>query len=508
MDIVKEMGSTQWIEPLGFQLEETKQLFLQRLKAFKTKPEQILSAQKPIESLRTVLASKETITMSKLFLKLKEFESKLQEFRKKPEDWEHESLSQLVFTQEWSQPLNQVPYLLPALSIFKIYIFPFFAVIIPLISWILPYLVLRFMFGISMPFENYRKMLFSMWLGGKDWSIMTTWEHVRILFQTTWTLFGMAQGIIQPIQQAFHMKKINESIVERGQTLQRFVATVKEFFALYTATTGITVNSAHMDLWPTDEPLQLYAYVRDHPHDVDWIWTKIAKIELEWRIALCPDICFVKPRRGSKPFYAIRQFFDPSIPASRACASDFVSSAPHTLLTGPNKGGKSSILRAILLNTWLAQTMGIAFAESMELVPFHWIESGLRLVDEPGEQSLFERELAFAAKVIRRTKTSQRGLLVYDECFHSTNPPDGKKTSQRFLNHIWARSNVISLISTHVFELVEDAPAEIQRLCVPAEITPTGIRFSFSLAPGLCKVSSVEELYTKYRFPSADKPSS
>jgi hypothetical protein len=215
MDIRSEMGSDEWLKPLGFQLEESRILFLKTLKNFKTNPEAIHVVQEPIHALRETVLITNVEKMNRLFLELKGFEEKLTEFRTKPEEWEAESISQLVFTQEWSKPLNQIPVLLPALSIFKIYVVPFFAVLIPLVAWILPFLILRFVFNVPMPFNIYMTTLSSMWLGGKLWSSMNLGEKARILFQTSWTAFGLIQGVIQPVQQAFHMKKIDDSILER-----------------------------------------------------------------------------------------------------------------------------------------------------------------------------------------------------------------------------------------------------------------------------------------------------
>jgi len=426
-----------------------------------------------------------------LFSELAATESKITGFSEKPEEWEAESSAQLLFTEEWSRPLNQVPFLLPAVSVFKLYVVPFFAVFIPVIAWILPYVIVRFFFGIPLTIESYIDMFIGMWLGGKTWASLDFWGQMRILFQTTWTAFGVIQGIIQPVQQAIHLHSISQSILERGELFKNFATTTQKLFDVF------GVKSAHMDAWPLEEPRQLYAYVRDHPQDIRWILNQIAELEVQWRIASSADLCFVKilPTGATK----FKNFFDPSIPATKRVTSSFDSNG-HSILTGPNKGGKSSVLRGLFINVWLAQTYGVAFAGAAELAPFRWIRSGLRLADLPGAQSLFERELSFATDVLRQ---KGRGFLVYDECFHSTNPPDGEKTARLFLRSLWKRRNITSIVSTHVFSLVEEAPCTVQKLCVPAQKTAFGIEYSFSLAPGLCKISSVEELYTKFGFPTA-----
>jgi DNA mismatch repair ATPase MutS len=139
----------------------------------------------------------------------------------------------------------------------------------------------------------------------------------------------------------------------------------------------------------------------------------------------------------------------------------------------------------------------------MKLSPFLWCQSGLRLADKPGERSLFEREIMFSKQTLTLSKKKGYGLVLYDECFHSTNPPDGEKTAQIFLSHLWKSPTTISIVSSHVFSLVESATDTVEKLCVPAEQTPEGIHYTFTLTPGICKVSSVEEIYKKYRFPLA-----
>ena len=58
--------------------------------------------------------------------------------------------------------------------------------------------------------------------------------------------------------------------------------------------------------------------------------------------------------------------------------------------------------------------------------------------------------------------------------------------------------NAVSVISTHLFELVDNCDKNIQKLCCPAHIDKEGnIHFEYSLKMGICKVSSVDELLKK-----------
>jgi DNA mismatch repair ATPase MutS len=106
---------------------------------------------------------------------------------------------------------------------------------------------------------------------------------------------------------------------------------------------------------------------------------------------------------------------------------------------------------------------------------------------------MFESEVYFAGSLLRR-KTGP-GLILFDELFHSTNPPDGMRTAILFLQSLWKRPHIASVVSTHVFSLVEKAPKQIQRLCVPAEKQGEEFVFSYKLQSGICKVSSVERIW-------------
>jgi DNA mismatch repair ATPase MutS len=138
--------------------------------------------------------------------------------------------------------------------------------------------------------------------------------------------------------------------------------------------------------------------------------------------------------------------------------------------------------------------MGMASGH-VRLRPFDWIATGLRLEDRPGSTSMFESEVEFAIQIVRRAKANpdQIGFVFFDELFHSTNPPDGARTADIFLQKLWQTHNTASFISTHVFELAKKAPKKIQRLCVPAQKNEEGgLTFTYTLQKGICGVSSVD----------------
>ncbi len=93
-------------------------------------------------------------------------------------------------------------------------------------------------------------------------------------------------------------------------------------------------------------------------------------------------------------------------------------------------------------------------------------------------------------------KSGQPTLLLIDELFHSTNPPDAEISAKLFLQRLWTLPNAKSMISTHIFSLCETPGHEgIQTFCCAAEEREDeSIQYSYRLTEGICRVSSVREV--------------
>jgi DNA mismatch repair ATPase MutS len=112
---------------------------------------------------------------------------------------------------------------------------------------------------------------------------------------------------------------------------------------------------------------------------------------------------------------------------------------------------------------------------------------------------MFESEVYFASQILKKRAADGFGLVLYDELFHSTNPPDGILTAQKFLEAVWKKPTVMSIISTHVFSIVENSPESVQKICCDAKQGKRDtIKFLYDVKPGICKVSSVKSLWKRF----------
>ena len=254
-----------------------------------------------------------------------------------------------------------------------------------------------------------------------------------------------------------------------------------------------------------DDPRQAFAFAIETPFWLRHTFRALGRLEVVLALAGREDVTSAEFVGSAKPALVLKRFGDPSIPMDRRVLSSVGLSASngsgrkaHAILTGPNRGGKSSFLRGVLMNVVVAHCFGAAFAAKAQMTPFTWIADGMRLDDTPGKQSMFEREVAFGSAVL--AKEGGRGLVLYDELFHSTNPPDAKRTSELFCNSLWKKDNCLSIVSTHVYSLARSAPPEaVDQMCVAAWRSEQGkLLFSYKIQKGVCEVSSVDLLLKQF----------
>ena len=354
------------------------------------------------------------------------------------ETLEKDTFGQLLFQHYDLKIFNTYPFLIMILSYIKIYFVPLISVTIPFIMYFLPYLLIKYVWNLPMTYEMYQNIMGQMISFSFDGSI-------EKLLQNAFTLFTICQSMYQPIQNALHLSTINNTS---------------------------------------------YLYIVSY---------ELSKFETLLSIANSKRFIKVELYQSETPYLNIKNCVDINLNEANCVGSDFKidTNSNHFLLSGPNGGGKSSFLRALLQSVLFSQSFGYAIGESAEMCVFDYIFSGLHIQDIPGEKSLFEKEVCFARDVLCFSDPKYKGLVLFDEIFHSTNPPDGIKTANKFLEKLYTYKHISSIISTHVFEIIESAPEFVKRICVNAHIQDETLIYDYKLSNGICKTSSVSDIWKK-----------
>jgi hypothetical protein len=405
-------------------------------------------------------------------------------------DLERESYGELLFLRPLLQPLNAISFVLPLWSLLRVYLLPGMSLLLPLLALLAPYFILTYVICLPITFQNYISILHSMLSGQMADpscpSSAPTSPPSSLLKQLAIVLVTLVQSIIQPYWTYKHLRAIQDTVKQHGQHLMEF-RTRYEIVESRLRAHGFPVHRCPLPPFLSHEHAVSEAIL--HPMYFRLALKYIGALEVHVELYHHTEIHPVQWVSSPEPVFHLHNTTDLHVPAPqrKSFSVELGPNRRHALLTGPNKGGKSTVLRALSLSALLAHTYGCAVGH-LTATPFQALCVCLKPDDLPGTKSRFEREIEFTAQTLHYTGPI---LVFLDELYHSTNPPDALSSCIHYTKRLWNAPQTISVISTHLFDWVEQAPAEIQRLCCPAHESPSGVQFTYSLQPGVCKVSSV-----------------
>ncbi|MDP3889062.1 MAG: hypothetical protein Q8Q25_00775 [bacterium] len=172
---------------------------------------------------------------------------------------------------------------------------------------------------------------------------------------------------------------------------------------------------------------------------------------------------FVEFIENSKtPYLQAVDFWNPFINPDEVITNSVVisqDSMRNAIITGPNTGGKSTVLKALLIDLLLAQTFGIAPAKKLVITPFTHINCYLNITDDiAAGVSLFKAEVLRAKELINSVRALGDGefsFTIMDEVFSGTSPKEGEEAAYLFCKQLGEQLNSATIIATHFKKLAE-----------------------------------------------------
>ena len=420
--------------------------------------------------------------------------------------------------------LNENPYWMEICNLWKVWVLPAITILIPVMIVVIPFIILRFVLSKDLSVQEYwtllqqilaqnggqgnmiSGMLLPPWIqtGGTTSQIAQRWV------QWGASVFMFGSSIWQQITLSRHLHTITEDMRKRGSLIIELHEIRKQLADII----GPAIQK-YMDLpsdfdLPGENTLQIFGYTWNNPSVIEKVTTMIGKLDVMVTCASLRKIGFptyaVNSDKTDSRLY-IENFFHPhllrenkkNVIITNTLDLHKGNTFNHALVTGPNRGGKSTSLKSILTNVVLAQSLGICFAKKMEFTPFKQIHTALSPSDTLGRLSLFETEIEFAKEILENLtkEDAGRALLVMDEIFHSTNAIDGEEASKIFLERLYQLPVHMSLISTHYIKLPETYTERklVESLCLTAKKGPEDtLIYSYKMKKGINSLSSVREI--------------
>ena len=404
--------------------------------------------------------------------------------------------------------LNASPIALNVLCTWKTLVLPGFAVIMPLLAIIVPFFVLHFLhpeqeIHVAAYMEHLRTVLLQQIAIPSVLRSRSQDDRFGVLLESLFigmTLVMFISSIWNQISASIHLRRIWFDLEARGDSLRKTLAcgfsvlkTLKSMpIKLQTAMQhviddGETTMNACAHLHELDS-VATFGSIWNNNTPLLQLKNWLGLIDVYTSISALDTVCF--PTYVSKTSLVLRDVIHPEV---SSCVSNNLHTTGHIILTGPNRGGKSTLMKSVALAVVTGQSWGFAWAKSMKFCPFATISTALEPCGKLGVASTFEAEIEFAKSVLATEALPH--FVMMDEIFHSTNASDGVAASQVFLRQLYQQNNVVSIISTHYRELTDMFTKETQQLQLVADEDKNGkLLYSYMIGPGVSTKSSVMEI--------------
>jgi hypothetical protein len=433
-----------------------------------------------------------------------------------------ETIQQIVWNpSSYGAWLNQKQPVLHTIHTWKTVVLPASAILVPILAIVLPFFILRLTHRRSAPpLSEYTRTVFASIKHQLSIPAFLKARHandrigqgLELLF-VLGSVVMFVSGIWSQIAAARHLRTVYRDLCDRGDACAALYSTCAKCVQVLRSASP-KQQRAFSDLIDAGESaldgaaplaegggIAAYGTAWNAPVAIEALRAWIARLDVLVSISRSADICiptFTSGGGGGGGLH-IEGVYHPSLQHS---IPNTVALPSHAILTGPNRGGKSTFCRAVTLAVVTAQSWGFAWASRMKLVPFAHILTALDGTGRLGSYSTFEAEIEFAKSVLALPANPRAPVYIcMDEIFHSTNARDGVDASRVFLDRLYQLRDGarISIISTHYRELPEYyGSAEgggVQCLQAVARMREDDtVEYTYKIKDGMSTVSSVREL--------------
>lgn len=209
--------------------------------------------------------------------------------------------------------------------------------------------------------------------------------------------------------------------------------------------------------------------------------------------------CFAERIDSIKPQVRSESFWNVLVPNA---VVNSMSMDENVILTGPNAGGKTTSIRANLQNIILAQTYGVAAAESFEYTPFDVILSYLNISDDLiNGYSLYVSEVNRAKELLENLRSLNPGQKLFfalDELFTGTAAEQGEKCAYDFIKRTAEFDQALFIYATHFDKLKDLGNQNIglmnYKVDAPTKNAHNKLVYPFTLSAGSSDVNVAMEI--------------
>lgn len=509
------MSDIEMFQPYYLENSDTDQTVLKCFEPFLLnkgcKNELIKCLETPITNVQELMYRQERIKkygkgleddskLNAIFKTLKDHEDDLRWVFSRKEESEEivDSLDYVFVKWKWvNEVVNTSKVCLGIKNTYTIALAPLFGVLSPLLSIIIPYLVMVYKFKLKIPLKQFIRFVctllfkaFVMNLRSGSFSQLQVLSYIVYVFMYFHTLYNT-------MYTSFNTCKVVKFICDKMMGFVSYITSASELFNLM----GVKFNvsdkiTSILHLKSSYQSclnyLVLFKEIEQNKEDiksqllkfVDTVNIELVFASVSNTLKHINRLCYVDYLIDNSVVIKMTKMHHICLPSS--VPNDIAINANNCLITGPNAAGKSTIVKAVVINVLLAQSLGIAIADSMAITPIYFINTQINIPDCKGKMSLFEAEMyrcKYILDIVKELPPANKCLFVMDELFNSTNPIEGSSSAYAVMKKLSSYPNVCSIVTTHLMLL-----SKLKNFVkLKMEKSETDGRFTFTIQKGVSK---------------------
>jgi len=177
------------------------------------------------------------------------------------------------------------------------------------------------------------------------------------------------------------------------------------------------------------------------------------------------------------------------------------------VITGPNASGKTTLLKATLLNVLLSQQIGCGyFSKDSKIRLYDTINCYINIPDTSGRDSLFQSEARRCKEIYDSVMNNidKHHFCIFDELYSGTNPYEAEASSHSFINYLSNHKNVDFMMTTHLIKLCENINNNPNIVNYNMKTTPINkydFKYTYILKKGISKIKGAVKVLKELDYP-------